>query len=783
MADLLQRSIVHEFLPRGWFYRTRSPQIVATFVPADIVDDDGRLTFTGAFSGTTVRHTSIDTGPIAASWTDNDTVTLLIGAFAGDYRSFVGLRFRSASTSQYGTFFAFTTSQFSTDYWGVATMSGDQSGDFGPTAWDNTFESIDAYRWIRFRRVSSTSLAFEVAADVGGFGVMPGEWGTIATKTIDCDWSSVSLCAGITSAGMSSGGGLTIRRFGVGAATGSGAPSITALSSSTGQHRARITVTGTGFSTLDGFYLGTKEFPVEGVTVHSDTSATITIPGTSWSDGAALIVANSAGTASFGSISRGSTVPTVRERITATFTGSALPAGWSAVTNGGGTVTVESGEAYVRTFGALDAYAELRSPLVTDMVDGDVISVRIRVSTPFRAAAALRNSTSVGDWAPGFYDQAGSWHRAAMVRIEGLPSEAETRSYNVNAAGYPAPFDGNAEVGATGVFQWLRWRRVDATKVAYEYAEDLTGSPGPWTTIGYSDARWPAFHNRWRNFDWGAGVRLAVMVADSFYEENATAIVSRAGASGGSPPPDPDPGPPPSALVPLAAPTLTAGSPTDTRITRSVPFTVASSGAAWPAGTRVQLQTRRGAAPYRATGRRIAASGRLAFVRELAPYTVDVRAIASALGRADSPASNVVTITVPALTAAPGETAMPLRCSVALYPSTSVAVTPIGGGAIPVLNARSHSDHVLRITGIILEPALGGGAVVPTTITYTLEDSTGEIDSGSATSPEAPDDWRFTLDKTLFVPSRLSMLLTLTLTAPDTSDTQLQFIIAQGVRQ
>jgi hypothetical protein len=237
----------------------------------------------------------------------------------------------------------------------------------------------------------------------------------------------------------------------------------------------------------------------------------------------------------------------------------------------------------------------------------------------------------------------------------------------------------------------------------------------------------------------------------------------------------------------LAAPTLTADGDSLTLFTRVVPFTAASSGAAYPSGATVQLQTRRGSAAFanQAAPFAVASSRSLTFTRESASYDVQIRGIASASGATSSAPGGVLTLTIPALpTITPGTTAMPLRATVTLFPATSEALTASSSGAIPTLNARSRSDHILRLTNISEEPALGGAPVEPDAVRYTVSDSAGVLLGPLPfPTPATEGDWRLVLPRTLFDPSRGSLTLDLALVAPDESETALQFILAQGVRQ
>jgi hypothetical protein len=236
----------------------------------------------------------------------------------------------------------------------------------------------------------------------------------------------------------------------------------------------------------------------------------------------------------------------------------------------------------------------------------------------------------------------------------------------------------------------------------------------------------------------------------------------------------------------LAAPTLTAGAVSLSGSTATVPFTAVSSGAAYPSGTTVQLRTRRGSASYANQGAAFAsASSRtLSFTRESTDYDVDVVGIASASGATSSAAGAVVTITVPALTIiTPGVSAMPLRATVKLYPSTGEPVSASGTGAIPSLAARTNSDCVLRVTDITLEPDLGGGPLVPDAVRFTIADASGVLLEETQTVPHAADDWRIVLPRALFAPNRDTLLLDLTFVAEDSSETFLQFLLPQGVRQ
>jgi hypothetical protein len=126
--------------------------------------------------------------------------------------------------------------------------------------------------------------------------------------------------------------------------------------------------------------------------------------------------------------------------------------------------------------------------------------------------------------------------------------------------------------------------------------------------------------------------------------------------------------------------------------------------------------------------------------------------------------------------------ATPLRCTVSLFPVTSVPIEGTSGGGIPTLIARTASDHVLRIEDIV--HAITGAVVEPTDIRYRLSDASGVLLNATVTAPTNPDDWQIALTRALFTPTRGPMTLVLTLVAPvDSTETALQFTIAQGVRQ
>jgi hypothetical protein len=126
--------------------------------------------------------------------------------------------------------------------------------------------------------------------------------------------------------------------------------------------------------------------------------------------------------------------------------------------------------------------------------------------------------------------------------------------------------------------------------------------------------------------------------------------------------------------------------------------------------------------------------------------------------------------------------ATPLRCSVSIFPTTSAAIEASAGGAIPTLIARQASDHLLRVQGI--RHAVTGATIVPTRIRYVLRDSAGLVVTSEVTTPTNPDDWQIALARGSFTPTRGPMVLTLTLVAPgDSTETALQFVVVQGVRQ
>ncbi len=126
--------------------------------------------------------------------------------------------------------------------------------------------------------------------------------------------------------------------------------------------------------------------------------------------------------------------------------------------------------------------------------------------------------------------------------------------------------------------------------------------------------------------------------------------------------------------------------------------------------------------------------------------------------------------------------ATPLTCSVALFPTTSAPIDASGGGGIPSLIARIATDHILRITNILAE--LGGAVTVPSAIRYAISDGTGVLVSSALSAPFTTGEWRIALSKSLFTLTRGPMTLVLTLVAPsDSTETALQFTIAQGVRQ
>jgi hypothetical protein len=125
--------------------------------------------------------------------------------------------------------------------------------------------------------------------------------------------------------------------------------------------------------------------------------------------------------------------------------------------------------------------------------------------------------------------------------------------------------------------------------------------------------------------------------------------------------------------------------------------------------------------------------------------------------------------------------ATPLQCTVQLFPATPEPVTATGGGGIPTLVARTGSDHILRVTGIRND--ITQATVEPTDIRYSIADGSGTLVASLVTTPTSPDEWRIALSRALFTPTRGAMTLTLTLIAPDTTETQLRYTLAQGVSQ
>ncbi|HYW49041.1 MAG TPA: hypothetical protein VE861_00470 [Gemmatimonadaceae bacterium] len=127
--------------------------------------------------------------------------------------------------------------------------------------------------------------------------------------------------------------------------------------------------------------------------------------------------------------------------------------------------------------------------------------------------------------------------------------------------------------------------------------------------------------------------------------------------------------------------------------------------------------------------------------------------------------------------------ATPLTCVVKLFPSTSEPVEATGGGGIPTLIARTATDHVLQLTTIREE--ITGAVVEPTDIRYVVADGTGTLVTSTITAPISVglDEWQIALSRALFTPTRGPMTLTLTLVAPDTTETQLVYTLAQGVAQ
>ena len=231
----------------------------------------------------------------------------------------------------------------------------------------------------------------------------------------------------------------------------------------------------------------------------------------------------------------------------------------------------------------------------------------------------------------------------------------------------------------------------------------------------------------------------------------------------------------------LEAPTLSFGAPVDAPTTRTVVLTVTAPGS-WPGGVTVQLQRRIGAAAFANDGAPITTTRTFVLTRGVSSYTVDVRGIASAGGSpADSAASSTVSVFVPALTPteiAPLADATPLTCEVALFPGSPEAVTATAGGSQLTLVGRADSDNVLRITNI--KRAIEATTITPTTVAYALEGPTGVIVSGTITG--AAGVFRTGISRLAFVPSFGTLVLRLTLTAPDSTITTISFIVPQGVR-
>lgn len=243
--------------------------------------------------------------------------------------------------------------------------------------------------------------------------------------------------------------------------------------------------------------------------------------------------------------------------------------------------------------------------------------------------------------------------------------------------------------------------------------------------------------------------------------------------------------PEPPAPGALEAPVLSFGAPTDAPTTRTVVLSY-TGPSSWPAGVTVQLQSRYGTAAFVNDGAPISAPRTFVLPRASEAQTFSVRGIAQAPGDtpADSVASTAISITVPALPPAPIApitAATPLRCAVALFPPTTIPTQATGGGGIPTLLARTATDHLLRITGIAA--AVTGAPVEPTDIRYVVADATGVLVDSMISAPTSPDVWQIALSRALFTSTRGALSLTLTLVAPDTTETQLLYTLAQGVNQ
>lgn len=244
-----------------------------------------------------------------------------------------------------------------------------------------------------------------------------------------------------------------------------------------------------------------------------------------------------------------------------------------------------------------------------------------------------------------------------------------------------------------------------------------------------------------------------------------------AAGGGGDPPPEP---------TQLMPPSLAAGAASDTLTTRTVPIAVAGP-LSWPVGVIVQLQTKRGAGAWTNAGAPVAASANLAFAREAATYTVEVRGIATnGAPLTDSDPSGVLTLSVPA---APSvgvlADATPLVCDVALFPGSPEAVTAAAGGAQATLIGRADTDNVLRVTNI--RSAIEQTAVTPTSVVLELEGPDGVLLTDTIPAA-APGVYRRGVSRAAFDPSRGTLTLRLILTAPDTSRTTIEFAVPQGVR-
>lgn len=276
MADLLTQGFPGSALPTGWTtdHATGGSSSVS----------GGQLTVSNT---TTVGSRGRVRSPSLATWVNGDTLTVKTSS-AASFVSIIVLRMDTSTSAIQPSLVA------SGSNW-IVQVFRDSTGYGAPTG-TITPRDRAAYPWLRFRRVTSTSVIGEAADDVSG---SPGSWVGIGTidsgvDPVTFNWATTQLEILTTDPGGGGSAGATVI-----ATVGSGAvtpPTISAFTPAFGPVGTTVTLTvNTTAPVTSVSFNGTAASTFTRV---DGTTVTAVVPTGATTGAITIVAANGTGTSS-----------------------------------------------------------------------------------------------------------------------------------------------------------------------------------------------------------------------------------------------------------------------------------------------------------------------------------------------------------------------------------------------------------------------------------------------------------------------------------------------------